>query len=56
MGRDFWGSDPAPNAGYLIKEIKMATAMSVVNGFCFGVGMILAAAAMRVILHVGFCG
>lgn len=31
-------------------------AMSVVNGFAFGVGIILASALMRVVLHMGFCG
>jgi hypothetical protein len=27
---------------------------SVVSGFCFGVGMILAAAAMRVVFHMSW--
>jgi len=26
--------------------------MQVVNGFCFGIGLILAAAAMRVLFHL----
>ena len=34
----------------------MNQAMSVVNGFCFGVGIILAAAAMRVVFHMNLCG
>ncbi len=33
----------------------MAQAMTVVNGFCFGVGLILAAAAMRVVFHMSLC-
>lgn len=29
--------------------------MSALNGFLFGVGMILAAAACKAILNIGFC-
>ncbi len=28
---------------------------SVVNGFLFGVGIILASALMKTVLHMGFC-
>lgn len=28
---------------------------SILNGFCFGVGLILAAALMERVLHLGFC-
>jgi hypothetical protein len=34
----------------------MNALMNVVNGFLFGVGVILAAVFMRVALHVGACG
>ncbi len=34
----------------------MNYAIAVVNGFCFGVGLVLAAAAMRVAFHLGLCG
>lgn len=30
--------------------------MSLVNGFCLGIGLILAAALMKAVLHLGFCG
>jgi hypothetical protein len=30
--------------------------MSLVNGFLFGAGMVLAAAFLRVALHLGICG
>lgn len=33
----------------------MGMLMSVGNGFCFGVGLILAAAAMKVLFHFSFC-
>lgn len=33
-----------------------AAGMSVVNGFCFGIGIILAAAAMKVVFHMSMCG
>jgi hypothetical protein len=32
----------------------MSQAITVVNGFCFGVGMILAAALMKAVLHMSF--
>jgi len=39
------------------KGISMPpAAMSLINGFCMGIGLILAAALMRVVLHMGFCG
>lgn len=34
----------------------MQFGVSVVNGFCFGVGIVLAATFMRVALHLGVCG
>lgn len=34
----------------------MNSLMQIANGFCFGVGVILAAALMRVVLHMGLCG
>ncbi len=34
----------------------MQFGISLVNGFTFGIGMILAAAVCRVVLHIGFCG
>ena len=33
----------------------MNQAMAVVNGFLFGVGLILAATAMKVAFHIGLC-
>lgn len=30
--------------------------ISVVNGFCFGTGMIFAAFLCKALLHIGFCG
>ena len=30
--------------------------MSLINGFCLGIGLILAAALMKAVLHMGFCG
>lgn len=30
--------------------------LQLVNGFLLGVGLVLAAAAMRVVFHMGFCG
>lgn len=30
--------------------------VSLVNGFCLGIGLILAAALMRVVLSMSFCG
>lgn len=30
--------------------------ITVVNGLCFGVGMIIAAFLMKALLHIGFCG
>lgn len=34
----------------------MQFGISIVNGFLFGSGMILAAAFFKVALHLGFCG
>ena len=34
----------------------MIVAMNIVNGFLFGVGLILAAGAMRIALHMTVCG
>ncbi len=31
------------------------TAMTVVNGFCFGVGLIVASAVMRILFDMGMC-
>jgi len=33
----------------------MSQVMSIVNGFCFGIGMILASALMEAVLHMGLC-
>lgn len=30
--------------------------ITVVNGFCFGVGLIVAALVMKVLFHIGLCG
>ncbi len=30
--------------------------MGIVNGMCFGVGLILASLVMRILFHIGFCG
>jgi len=30
--------------------------VTVVNGFCFGSGMIVAAFLFKALLHIGFCG
>lgn len=34
----------------------MNYAIGIVNGFCFGVGLLIAAAAMRVAFHISMCG
>jgi hypothetical protein len=34
----------------------MQFGISIVNGFCFGSGLILAAAFFKAALHMGFCG
>lgn len=34
----------------------MNYAIQIVNGFLFGVGLVLAASAMRVAFHLGICG
>ncbi len=34
----------------------MSFGIQIVNGFCFGAGAILAAAFMRIALHLGVCG
>lgn len=34
----------------------MEHALQIVNGFLFGVGLIVAAAAMRVAFHLSLCG
>ncbi len=31
-------------------------AVSVANGFCMGVGLIVAALVMKLLFHVGWCG
>lgn len=33
-----------------------ASLMSVVNGFCLGVGLILSALVMKLLFHIGWCG
>lgn len=30
--------------------------VSLINGFCLGIGLILAAALMKAVLSMGFCG
>lgn len=30
--------------------------LNAISGFCFGVGMILAAFVCKALLHIGFCG
>lgn len=30
--------------------------VSLLNGFCLGIGLILAAALMKVVLHMSLCG
>lgn len=37
-------------------ENEMSQAMSVINGFCLGVGLILAALVMKLLFHIGMCG
>lgn len=34
----------------------MAYGMQVINGFLFGVGLILASAAMKIAFHLSVCG
>ena len=34
----------------------MNQGMTVIQGFCFGTGLILAAVAFKLLFHVGFCG
>jgi hypothetical protein len=34
----------------------MSFLMQVANGFCFGIGLILASLVMKLLFHVGFCG
>jgi hypothetical protein len=34
----------------------MSNLLSVVQGFCLGVGAILAALVMRILFHIGMCG
>ncbi len=31
-------------------------ALTVCNGFCFGIGLIVAAIVMKILFHSGFCG
>jgi hypothetical protein len=46
----------ARKVGKSFKGRKMNTSLiSIANGFCFGIGIILAAALMRVVLHLSFC-
>jgi hypothetical protein len=33
----------------------MAQGLVIINGFCFGVGLILASAAMKILFHMSFC-
>lgn len=33
----------------------MSSALQVVNGFCFGVGLVLASEVMHLLFHIGFC-
>ena len=33
-----------------------AAGMGIVNGFCFGSGLILAALVFKLLFHVGLCG
>lgn len=33
----------------------MSQGLQVVNGFCLGVGLILAALVMKLLFHIGFC-
>jgi hypothetical protein len=33
----------------------MNQALTIVSGFCFGIGLILASAAMKVLFHISFC-
>jgi len=35
---------------------KRKAGIAVVNGFCFGTGMIIAAFLCKALLHIGFCG
>ncbi len=39
-----------------IKQTVNNLGLSVTNGFCFGVGMIVAAFVMKYFFHIGFCG
>lgn len=34
----------------------MNQGLQILNGVCFGIGMILAAFLMKALLHIGFCG
>lgn len=34
----------------------MQFGVSVISGFCWGIGMIIAAFLMKSLLHIGFCG
>ncbi len=34
----------------------MSSLIQVANGFCFGIGIILAIAAMKIVFHLGVCG
>lgn len=34
----------------------MNSLMEIVNGFLWGIGLVLAAALMRAVLHMGICG
>lgn len=36
-------------------EMKMNQGLQVVNGFCLGVGLIIASIVMRILFHIGFC-
>lgn len=34
----------------------MFAGTSIIQGFCFGVGMIIASFLMKALLHIGLCG
>ena len=37
-------------------ENFMNQLMATVQGFCLGIGLILASLVMRLLFHIGFCG
>lgn len=38
------------------KGLMMNAGVTVVNGFLFGTGLIIAAVCFKLLFHVGFCG